>query len=248
MVKKNYRKSKLCVKHGHKSRLLQNNSFNSFLLGSLLYIAKCIKLARIFLNRMLQVLRSHHDSKKFVLKPVLFEDLCWFNTFLDQYNGITYFDNKVADHTVHLDASLAGMEATFANMVYTLPFPCHYQHLHITQLEMLNVVVALKVWVSVWSNKIIDIKCDNLAVVEVLTSCNTKDIFLAACACNVWLICAIFNIQIPVWHIPGKSNHIADLLSRWTIIKDLLHKLQQLLPQFIWVHTHVDLLKLNYDI
>ena len=31
------------------------------LLGSLLYITKCIKPARIFLNRMLQVLRSHHN-------------------------------------------------------------------------------------------------------------------------------------------------------------------------------------------
>ena len=125
----------------------------------------------------------------------------------------------------------------FANMVYTLPIPSHCKHLHITQLEMLNVVVALKVWASVWSNKIIDIKCDNLAVVEVLTSGKTKDTFLATCARNVWLICAIFNIQIRVWHIPGKSNHIADLLSRWTIIKDPLHKLQQLLPQFMGAHT-----------
>ena len=113
---------------------------------------------------------------------------------------------------------------------------------------MLNVVVALKVWASIWSNRIIDIKCDNLAVVEVLTPGKTKDTFLATCACNVWLICAIFNIQIRVWHIPGKSNHIADLLSRWTFVKDPLHKLKQPLPQFIWVHTHIDLLKLNHDI
>ena len=133
-------------------------------------------------------------------------------------------------------------------MVYTLQIPCLYNHLHITQLEMLNVVVALKVWDSVWSNRIIEIKCDNLAVVEVLTSGKTKDTFLATFARNVWLICAIFNIQIRVWHIPGKSNHIADLLSRWTIVKDPLHKPNQLLPQFIWVNTHIDLLKLNHDI
>ena len=142
------------------------------LLGSLLYITKCIKPARIFLNRMLQVLRSHHD-----LNSEFFQDLCWFNTFLDQYNGITYFDNKTPHHVVHLDASLSGMGATFANMVYTLPIPQHCQHLHITQLEMLNVVVALKVWASIWSDKVIDIKCDNLAVVEVLTSGKPKILF-----------------------------------------------------------------------
>ena len=178
------------------------------LLGSLLYITKCIKPARIFLNRMLQVLRSHHNSHRFTLTPEFFQDLCWFNTFLDQYNGVTYFDNKTPHH---LDASLLGMGATFANMVYTLPIPQHCQHLHITQLEMLNVVVALKVWGSIWSDKVIDIKCDNLAVVEVLTSGKTKDTFLATCARNIWLICAIFNIQIRVWHIPGKANSIVCL-------------------------------------
>ena len=218
------------------------------LLGSLLYISKCIKPARIFLNRMLQLLRSHHDSKKFVLNSEFFRDLSWFNTFLNQYNGVTYFDHKKSDYTVHLDASLTGMGATFANMVYALPIPSDCKKLHITQLEMLNVVVALKVWASAWSNKIIDIKCDNLAVVEVLTSNKTKDAFLATCARNVWLICAIFNISIRVWHIPGKYNHIADLLSRWTVTPDPSYKLQQMLPNYVWIPTHVDFLKLNYDI
>ena len=81
--------------------------------------------------------------------------------FLEQYNSITYFDNKAPDHTVHLDASMAGMGAIFRDMVYTLPIPSHYQHLHITQLEKLNVVVALKVLASLGTNKIIDIRCDN---------------------------------------------------------------------------------------
>ena len=167
---------------------------------------------------------------------------------MHQYNGVTYFDNRTPNHVVHLDASLTCMGATFANMVYTLPIPSQFQHLHIAQLEMLNVVVALKVWASAWSDRTIDIKCDNLAVVEVLTSGKTKDTFLATCARNIWLICAIFNINIRVHHIPGKSNSITDLLSRWNVTKDPLAKLYQLLPQFIWMNTHVDLMKLNHDI
>ena len=62
------------------------------------------------------------------------------------------------------------MGATLANMACALPISPHCRHLHITQLEMLNVGVDLKVWATVWSNKLIDIKCDNSAVVEVLTS------------------------------------------------------------------------------
>ena len=236
----------LCQEWTHKT-VVTKQQYQS-LLGSLLYISKCIKPARIFLNRMLQVLRSHHDSTRFKLTPQFFQDLCWFNTFLHQYNGVTYFDNRIPSHVVHLDASLTGMGAIFANMVYALPIPPQFYHLHITQLEMLNVVVALKVWASAWSDKTIDIKCDNLAVVEVLTSGKTKDTFLATCARNIWLLCAIFNINIRVHHIPGKSNNIDDLLSRWNVTKDPLIKLYQLLPQFIWINTHVDLMKLNYDI
>ena len=46
--------------------------------------------------------------------------------------------------------------------------------------------------------------CDNQAVVEVLTTGKTKDPFLATCARNIWLITAIFNIEIIVIHVPGK--------------------------------------------
>ena len=67
------------------------------------------------------------------------------STHFYQYNGVTQFDNKVPDHTVHLDASMVGMGAVFGNMVYTPLIPDQYRYLHITQLEMLNVVVALKV-------------------------------------------------------------------------------------------------------
>ena len=106
----------------------------------------------------------------------------------------------------------------------------------------------VKIWATFWQNKKLDIRCDNLAVIEVLTSGKTKDTFLSTCASNVWLICAIFNIHIRVWHIPGKSNHTADLLSRWTITKDPLNKLYNLLPQFTWVSAPVDLKKLNYNL
>ena len=99
-------------------------------------------------------------------------------------------------------------------LIYALPLGIQFQHLHNTQLEMLNVVVALKIWSQLWENKKVKICCDNQAVVEVLKTAKTKDPFLATCARNVWLITAIFNIEIVVIHVPGKDNPIADLVSR----------------------------------
>ena len=121
-------------------------------------------------------------------------------------------------------------------------------NLHITQLEMLNVVVALKVWANIWANKRIKISCDNLAVVEILKSGKTRDPFLATCARNIWLITAMFNIDIIIIHVPGVNNQVADLLSRWTVTSNPQSKLMQMLPHFQWIDTHIDLTKLNYFI
>ena len=61
------------------------------LLGSLLYITKCVKPARFFLNRMLQLLRNNVHEHIIVLNQEFFKDLAWFNTFLNSYNGVTMY-------------------------------------------------------------------------------------------------------------------------------------------------------------
>ena len=59
--------------------------------------------------------------------------------------------------------------AYFHNMGYALPLSDCFKQFHITQLEMLNIVEALKIWAPCWQNKIyIYIYCDNTAVVEVI--------------------------------------------------------------------------------
>ena len=82
---------------------------------------------------------------------------------------------------------------------------------------MLNVVVALKVWSKLWADKKVKIFSDNLAGVEVLKSGKTKDPLLATCARNIWLITAIWNIEIIVVHVPGRNNHIADYPLFWIL-------------------------------
>ena len=89
------------------------------------------------------------------------KDLNWFNTILYSYNGVTFCDNKPVQATIALDASLTGLGAVFQNMVYALPLPNNYLGYNITKLEMLNIMVALKVWGHSWQ----DMRIDNLAVV-----------------------------------------------------------------------------------
>ena len=158
----------ICKKFASKSKVTKNQ-FQS-LLGSLLYITKCVKPARFFLNRMLQLLRDHTSKSIILLNRAFHRDLNWFNTFLLQFNGITFFDYKEPDHIVYLDACLTGFGAAFANKVYALPIPLGFKNYTIVHLEILNIVVAMKIWCEMWKNQVIDIKCDNMAVVEVFRS------------------------------------------------------------------------------
>ena len=64
------------------------------LLGSLLYISKCVKNSRFFLNRMLALLRANTTSKVITLDSDFKKDLNWFNQFLSTFNGISFFNHK----------------------------------------------------------------------------------------------------------------------------------------------------------
>ena len=101
----------------------------------------------------------------------------------------------------------------FESMVYALPITKNHNNYNIVHLELLNIVVALKVWTVHWSNRRIKIHCDNMVAVEELQKGRARDATLALMVRHVWLICALFNIQILVCHIPGKDNTLADLLS-----------------------------------
>ena len=49
----------------------------------------------------------------------------------------------------------------------------------------------------------IEIKCDNLAVVQVLQEGRARDSLLATIARNIWMLNSVFNIQLSVSHIVG---------------------------------------------
>ena len=98
-------------------------------------------------------------------------------------------------------------------------------------LEMINLVIALRMCGAFWANLVVTAHCDNSAVVQVVDYGRPRDLFLAVCFRNIWLIAAKWDIDFKVVHIPGKKNSEADTLSSLhsfcPIDQDILHKLQQ---------------------
>ena len=54
------------------------------------------------------------------------------------------FNNGPINFQVYLAASLSGLGGVFGPLVYALPVGTKFQHLHITQLEMLMWLLSLK--------------------------------------------------------------------------------------------------------
>ena len=118
---------------------------------------------------------------------------------------------------IYSDASLTGLGGNLKIMYmpYLCPIIIRATILPNQVLEMLNVVVALKIWSHHWANKCIKLFCYNRAVEDVLSSGRAQDQILATCARNVWLLTTTYNIVLVVSHILGAHNNVADLLSRW---------------------------------
>ena len=68
------------------------------------------------------------------------------NTFLKSYNWVSIYDIRPLNTRIYLDASLQGLGGCRKNFAYSILLPRGFNGYNIEQLEMLNAVVALKVW------------------------------------------------------------------------------------------------------
>ena len=213
----------------------------------MLYVTKCIKYSHFFLNRMLRLLRENYDNSKITLNKTFKRDLKWFNTFLPVYNGVTFFQ-YIPTRNVYLDACTTGLGAIYEAQVYALPLPKEWQTVNIASLEMINILVALKVWHLQWAGHRVLIHCDNQAVVSVLNTGKSRDHFLSKIARNIFMSLSACNIDLQVVHVAGKCNTVADLLSRWFITCNNFQKLQKLVHPVTWIAVNDQLLYTNESI
>ena len=218
-------------------KTLTRRQFQS-LLGKLIYLHKCIKPARIFINRILSLFRNNPHAKKIKLTEDFFLDVHWFIKVIPRFAGTTKIFKSEVQHieSLHIDACLTGVGGTWANRVYAAPVPTFVNlELNITHLEMLNILVAFRLWAHHWAQSTVRFYCDNMAVVQVVNSGKTRDAFLQACTRNIWFITATHDIDLQIEHIQGHKNVIADALSRIYSPKGITQKMLNILnSDFVW--------------
>ena len=118
------------------------------LLGKLIYIHKCIKPARIFINRILHLFRTS-TGRTISLSESFYQDIDWFIRFLPSFNEVAYIQRDMMTHanSLYLDPFLTGIGGVWASRVYTSPLHLlPVQGLTIVHYEMISFVIALRLW------------------------------------------------------------------------------------------------------
>ena len=188
------------------------------LLGLLQFVASVSPPARIFSNRMLTNLREMPKKGTESLSLGFKSDLRFFLDLLPDYNGIRIVDKaKVpCQEKLELDACLSGCGVYTGDAYYAeaFPEPLQQQKHIIAHLELLNIVVAVKMWGPQWRGHSLEVKCDNMNACLALQSGRSRDSFIQHCVRELFVLTASWDIELRVRHWPGKDMIRADALSR----------------------------------
>ena len=112
-------------------------------------------------------------------------------------------------------------------------------------LEMLNILVAIRMWGQKWGGQSVLFHCDNQAVMTVLSTGRTKDLTLAAISRNLFMESAKFEVDLKLIRIHGKANTIADALSRLLSEPQFMNLIESSVPHPIWFEPNPDMLIIN---
>ena len=158
----------------HKTRTTKRDLQS--LLGKLSFVSKCVKNSRIFLMRIIDLLKGlKHHHHRVSLNKEFQKDIRWWLNFLAVYNGVSIILDtpwSAPDCVFVTNACVTGCGGICGDRIFHPPFPdsiCQkFSAIH--QLKFIALLLATRLWGSRWTGLRIQIFCDNEAVVAVINS------------------------------------------------------------------------------
>jgi hypothetical protein len=198
------------------------------LIGILMFACKAIRPGRIFLHRMLTLLRTiptHDQVHTLPRDSDMRNDINWWAHHMSTWNGISlmYEPQWTTTRTLCLttDACLTGYGACYGNEWFAGSWTAEdlrlaYRHTRISMpyLELTALVYAAATWSHHWSRKQITFLCDCDPVVQALTNHASRLPETAQLERTLLHLATKYNFNYRVQHLPGVDNRMADALSR----------------------------------
>ena len=210
--------------------------------GLLSHCAHLVKGGKIFCRNTYDLYKKLvRSNKRYInLNDEVISDFNWWFKLLPFFNGTVKMFNEEFALPMVSDSSLRGFAVYLGSDwvagtwedKFHIPLVSECSHIgfrpvwdffdksNINELELWPIVVGLKRWVNLLSNRAIHVFTDNTQVMFMLINgCSSNS------TCRNWLkelfwLCAIYNITLLPKYISTKSNLVADTLSRLPYFKD----------------------------
>ena len=190
------------------------------LIGKLSHATKIIVPGRIFLRRMIQVAhRVKHLDHWVHLTHDFKSDLAWWQLFIDTWNGKGMMQSVAASWSPRFsfstDASGSwGCGACWGDRWIQCAWNGVWSGVNIATKELLPILLAVAMWGAYWHGSQVLVRCDNMAVVQIMAANSSKDAVVMHLLRGLHFFSAYYNINMQVVHIPGAVNTCADAISR----------------------------------
>ena len=190
------------------------------LIGTLNFACKVVMPGRTFLRRLIDLTRGVCNPNHCLrLNAEARLDLTAWKLFLDSFNGVSLYlpVSWTSSNCIRLysDASMHGFAAVYGKRWFQGSFPFSWQTVNIAVKELLPIVLAVRLWAPLLTNSRILFMCDNMSIVDVINSHTSKDAAIMRLLRQFVVATMLNNILFAAKHIAGKSNSVADALSRF---------------------------------
>ena len=166
------------------------------LIGKLSFVTNCVRPGRIFLNRMLEKLRSCSNLVKIDVE--FRRDLIWWEEFLPKFDGISLLwlrDEHPHNQLMASDASMVGGGGTHKEEFFHIKFNQQIleQTNNIAQRELYTIMIAVKLWGSKMYGQVVRFDTDNQISMFAVNTGRTRDHFLLKCLREIALYATRFQ-------------------------------------------------------
>lgn len=190
------------------------------LAGKLQFACYVVPQGRAFLRRIYNLfggwdtpLKAHYHIR---LTEAVKQDLETWLMFFKEFNGRTMFiRDRRPDKWLTTDASGSiGFGLIFGSEWAYGVWPDGWEEFGITFKEMFPIALVICQWPQQIENTMILCESDNMAVVHTINSFSCKCKHTMVLVRKMVLVALRYNIQLQAVHVPGKTNVLADALSR----------------------------------
>jgi hypothetical protein len=190
------------------------------LCGKLNWASRVLRGGRTFMRSLLDLItkvrESHHHVR---ISTMAREDLMWWDKCFDHFHGCTPFcvDIPLPSFTFATDACERGGGAYFCNDWFYVSWLNDVPDLvdvHISELELYTVYLALSRWGPTLSNAHVCVRSDSMVAVAALNKATSRCKRLMPIIREIFWLGVEYNITISSSHIAGKLNLLSDRISR----------------------------------